>query len=71
VLSARLVAQRNRLMTNRLEALRSRTLTISAQAAEQLRRELQERIEQSRRQAEERMREVEVEAEEPSQRERE
>ena len=65
-LSARLVAQRNRLMASRLDALRNRTLAISAQAEEELRRELRERIEQARKQAEQRMREVQVEADQQS-----
>jgi hypothetical protein len=62
-LSPNLLAQRNRLMQNRLADLRQRSLAVQAERDEEVRRELNVRIEQERKKAEQRARDLRVEPE--------
>jgi hypothetical protein len=60
-LSPNLLAQRNRLMQNRLADLRQKSLAVEAQRDEGVRRELQIRIQEERVKAEDKARQVRVE----------
>jgi hypothetical protein len=62
-LSPALLAQRNRLMQNRLADLREKSLAVEAQRDEELRKDLQVRIQEERKKAEERARAVRIEEE--------
>jgi hypothetical protein len=62
-LSPALLAQRNRLMANRLADLREKSLAVEAQRDEEVRRDLQIRIKEEREKAEERARAVRIEEE--------
>jgi hypothetical protein len=60
-LDPRLLAQRNRLMQNRLADLRDRRIAVQAERDEEIRRDLQVRIQEERVKAEERARELRIE----------
>ena len=62
-LPPRLAAQRERLTEQRLAGLREQSDAMESQIEEQLRSELQARIEEGRRKARERMREIRIEEE--------
>jgi hypothetical protein len=62
-LSPSLLAQRNRLMQNRLADLRQRSIAVQTERDEEVRKELKLRIDEERKKAEERARNLKVEPE--------